>query len=878
MNISENDWCSSRPQVLATDLDGTLIPLQGNEQNLADLDKLARQIKQNGVTLVYITGRHFSLACQAIEQFGLPQPDWLISDVGTSIFRRDARTKFDTVEEYIAHENRIVASLPIEDLRQQLESVKGLRLQEKEKQGRFKLSFYADAERLDGLVAGLQRQLAQMNAPYSIIGSVDPFNGDGLIDVLPENVSKAHALEWWVRHVGWTRDAIVFAGDTGNDLAALTAGYRAIVVGNAARSIAKRAYESHRDAGWQHRLYLAQGQATSGVLEGCGWFGLVEPARRSILQLGATPVTDRQTHFRVWAPHRRTVAVEVDCSGSTVCQPLIPEDGGYFAGRVSGAPPGSRYRYVLDDEVSRPDPASNFQPDGVHGPSQIVDHRSFPWTDEKWSGVRKRDLIIYEMHVGAFTSEGTFRAAIERIPELLELGVTAVELMPVAQSPGRWNWGYDGVDIFAIRNTYGEPDDFKALVDACHHAGLAVILDVVYNHVGPEGNYLADFGPYFSNQHHTPWGEAFNFDDRESQHVRQFIIENAIFWLDIYHLDGLRLDAVRFIQDDSDVTMLDALRQAVADHFRPAGRTVHLIAESNVYDQALLQARENRPPYDAIWCDCLMHSIYSHALPELRLTDREYMGAADLAESLNHGYVFARRNETRVRAIPTSDRIRAECERRHVESFVMGLQTHDAVGNHPRGQRIHQLTSKAFQKASSGLTILYPGIPILFMGEEVAIENSFPFFVDFEDPQLNDAVDKGRAKEYPQHIWGNVTSPSDPEAFYQAKCHDRRLQDMEMFRWYRELISLRKSGIAEGWLAIDRMSTSHCESNNVFVLQYDCEDGGRVTVQARLASSDQPERAEVALKGFILLSSEPDPTIGSGAVLLGRNHIVISRS
>lgn len=878
METPGNHLSSTDRHILATDLDGTLIPLPGNQRNRADLDTLARQIRERGVTLVYITGRHFASASLAIEQFGLPQPDWLISDVGTSVFRRETSGRFAAVADYQQHQDRIIAPLPINELRQRLESVPGLRLQEMEKQGRFKLSFYADAERLDGLVAEIQQQLDQTDAPYSIIHSVDPFNGDGLIDLLPQNISKAHALAWWVKHAELSPDAIVFAGDSGNDLAALTAGYRAIVVGNADRSIAKHAYESHREAGWENRLCLAQGEATSGVLEGCRWFGLIEPDRDSIRQLGATPITDTQTGFRVWAPRRNRVTVEVEGSGPDIRQELIREEGGYFAGCVSGASPGWRYRYLLDDEVSRPDPTSSFQPDGVHGPSQIVDHRAFPWTDQDWSGVQKRDLVIYELHIGTFTKEGTFRAAIERIPELLELGVTAVELMPVTQSPGRWNWGYDGVDLFAIRNTYGQPDDFKTLVDACHDAGLAVILDVVYNHVGPEGNYLADFGPYRSSKHHTPWGDAFNFDDHGSKQVRRFVIENAIYWLETYHVDGLRLDATHFIQDDSDMTIVDELCRAVADRFASADRTVHLIAETNVYDQAILQERDNRPPYDAIWCDCLMHSIYSHALPDLRLTDREYLGAGDLAESLQHGYVFAGENQARVRTSEAAGGIRTGYDRRHIESFVIGLQTHDAVGNHPRGQRIHQLTSKAFQKAAAGLTMLYPGIPLLFMGEEVAIEACFPFFVDFEDPQLRDAVDAGRAEEYPQHLWGDVTSPSDAAAFYQAKCHDIRLQDREMFQWYRDLIALRKTGIAEGWLAVDRMSTSHSEADNVFTLQFACEDEGRLFVQARLASSNQPALATVALAGSILLSSQPSPTIGNGHVSLDRNHVVISKT
>lgn len=878
MEKTSNDPPASRRHVLATDLDGTLIPLPNHRQNSVDLDTLADQIRKHNVTLIYITGRHFSSARDAMELHHLPEPDWLIADVGTSVFQRTAIGQFAPVEAYQQHLNRIIARLPIRILREQLTSVHGLHLQEQEKQGRFKLSYYTDADCLDRLAEEIRQRIDQLHAPWSVIPSVDPFNGDGLIDLLPKNVSKAHALEWWVRDADLHRDAIVFAGDSGNDLAGLTAGCCAIVVGNAHRSIAKQAWESHRREGWTNRLYLAQGEATSGVLQGCRWFGLAEPDPHPIHRLGATPVTDSCTWFRVWAPNRTTVSVEVDDGHSTMRQGLILHEDGYFCGHISPAAPGSRYRCLLNDELPRPDPASAFQPDGVHGPSQIVDHTAFPWTDQQWTGVQKRDLVIYELHVGAFTAEGTFRAAIERIPDLCELGVTAVELMPVAQSPGRWNWGYDGVNLFAPRNTYGEPDDFRALVDACHNAGLAVILDVVYNHIGPEGNYLADFGPYFSVRHQTPWGDAFNFDGQQSGDVRRFVVENALYWLDTYHLDGLRLDAVHFMQDSSDVTILDELRGAVAKYAQSAGRAVHLIAESNVYDSSLLREHHHHPPCDAIWCDCLMHSIYAQALPDLQLTRREYRSPRDLVDALKYGCVFESRNHASVRISGHQRGTRSSAERTHVESFVIALQTHDAVGNHPLGRRIHQLTSKEFQKAAAALTLLYPGIPLLFMGEECAIETTFPFFVDFEDPQLQQVVTEGRAAEYPHDSHMTTRSASDTELFVQAKCHDHRLHDPTVFQWYRDLISFRRQGIAEGWLTGERLSVSHIEALQVFAMHFACDDGRQVTVLTRLADRDQPAFVSVATAGSVVLSSEPHPVIVEAHVELGRNHTVISRS
>ena len=866
--------------VLATDLDGTLIPLPGDQQNQVDLQTLAGQLERNGVTLIFITGRPFESANRAIEEYQLPRPDWLMCDVGTSIFQRQASGEFKPVEVYQEHQDQIVASLPIHLLRERVETLEGLRLQEREKQGRFKLSFYADAAQLDELVGRLQQQLDQTNAPYSIIHSVDPFSGDGLIDLLPATVSKAHALAWWVQAAGLKPEAIVFAGDSGNDLAALTADYRAIVVGNADRILAQRVHQAHRESGLKNRLCLARGKATTGVLEGCRWFGLVEPVNSSIERLGATPVRFNETHFRVWAPKRRNVAVEVGDGEMRQRHALTRSEDGYFSGTVPNAGPNALYQYVLDDQLTRPDPASRYQPNGVHGASEVIDPDAFPWTDQAWTGVAKRDLIIYEMHIGAFTDDGTFRAARERLAELLELGITAVEIMPVAQAPGRWNWGYDGVDLFAVRNTYGTPDDFKAFVDACHAKGLAVILDVVYNHLGPEGNYLGDFGPYFSRKHRTPWGEAFNFDGRHSKPVRQFISDNAICWLDEYHLDGLRLDAVHFMLDDSQPTILDDIRRAVSQYADATDRTVYLIAEANVYDRDLLAPDADRLAYDAIWCDCLMHSIYSHALPNLQLTPREYRGASDLAQALQYGYVYSGRQPARV-----SDQEQGQVDRgkdgpSHIASFVTALQTHDCVGNHPHGKRLHQLTSKAFQKSAAGLTLLYPSIPLIFMGEEFAASSPFPFFADFEDDRLRKAVDLGRSQEYPQHVWRDALSPSQAAAFYCAKCQPPNDRDTEMFAWYGELIALRKTGVVEGWLSKSRMTSGHDAKRDIFCLRFTREDGSSVLVQARLTAVGQPdvEPVRVGLNGRVLLSSEPNLEVGQDHFLLRPNHVVISET
>ncbi len=877
MNTPAADEAQLPPgQILATDLDGTLIPLENNPQNVRDLDELAAQLAKHNVTLIHITGRHFELALAAIKEHALPEPDWLICDVGTSIYHRHESGELAMVEAYQQHLSEIIASLPIDQLQQKLATIDGLRLQESEKQGPFKLSYYADAEQLDDLVERIERQLEKCAAPYSIIQSVDPFNGDGLIDLLPSDVSKAHALAWWVDENDLHRDAIVFAGDSGNDLAALTAGYRAIVVGNADRSVARQTYEAHRDAGWQNRLFLAELPATSGVLAGCRWFRLADCDDRVPQRLGATPIAHDTTCFRVWAPNRQKVAVEIEQGGSQTTHELQRDDAGYFWGNITPAPPNARYRYLLDGRLKRPDPASRYQPEGVHGPSQIIDPRAFAWTDQNWNGVPKRDLVIYELHIGSFTQAGDFQAAIAQLPELCELGITAVEVMPVAQTPGRWNWGYDGVDLYAVRNTYGRPDDFKAFVDACHAAGVAVILDVVYNHVGPEGNYLADFGPYASQKHRTPWGDAFNYDEAGCEPVRRFVIDNAVFWLDEYHLDGLRLDAAHFIRDDSRPAVVDELRREISRLAETTDRTIHLIAETNVFDQETLNDQVDRLAFDGIWCDCLMHSIYAHALPDLRIAHREYL-QGDLAETLPHGFVYFGRDESRVAASQRRELTRNAEGRAYIESFVIGLQTHDAVGNHPQGQRIHQLTSKSFQKAAAALTLLYPGIPIIFMGEEFATDAPFPFFVDFEDAALKRAVDEGRAREYPQHVWGDVMPPSHADTFQQTKHDVPSRRDRAMYAWYRDLIALRKRGIADGWLSATRMTAEFDADHGIFLLRFAKEQGGDFVVYARLTGPAMASdtQAIVAIERQVLLSSEEMAGHDSETISLRANHAVI---
>lgn len=562
------------------------------------------------------------------------------------------------------------------------------------------------------------------------------------------------------------------------------------------------------------------------------------PNSSSATRFGATPIGDDKTRFVVWAQKAKHLQVHITKreNGGEIFDrsvELASVDGVVFSGVVENCPVGTLYRYQLDYGSPRPDPYTRFQPFGVHGPSQVIDANTYKWSDDNWTGVQKSDLIIYELHIGSFTDAGTYQAAIERLDELVELGATAIELLPLTQTPGRWNWGYDGVNYFAPRNTFGSPDQLKSFVDACHQRSLAVILDVVYNHVGPEGNYLNEFGPYRSAKFGTPWGDSLNFCGRGNELVREFVLSNVIFWLQEFHFDGLRLDAIHYMFDDSDSHIIDEIQQRFREFEKTQTRTLHLIAEANIYDNDLVgDVKNNRPNYDAIWSDCLMHSIYAHGCPDVRLTNRNYQHD-DLATALQHAYIFTAPDATRADSTIRSKH-HSDGDRNYIRSLIMALQTHDSVGNHPHGKRLHQLTSFHFQKAAVPLVLLYPSIPMIFMGEEWATEAPFPFFADFEDDRLRKAVDKGRRNEYPHHDWSGSPLPSDPSAFMNTKSKSAD-QKQEMWEWYHQLLSFRKQGIADGWLDLDNWKTV-VSPNDCFSHVFEAADR-RIQICCRLAKA-----------------------------------------
>ena len=848
---------------LATDLDGTFIPNANEPQSAEAVTVLAEQLPRSGVEMIFVTGRHLESVRDAIDQHRLPYPTWILCDVGTSVYQHQGQGRFEKVTAYEERLEQITGHFDAETLRRQIDQeVSGVRLQEPVKQAAHKLSYYAPADQLERCVAEIEQLLSRLEAPYGIVSSVDPFNGQGLIDVLPVGVSKAFGIDWWCDYRQLDPGQVVFAGDTGNDYAALTAGYRAIVVANADRHLARRVLEEHARRGWTDRLLLAQQPSTAGVLEGCRWFGLIEnqspePSPESIpphqlhRHLGANLLACNRTRFCVWAPKPQRLEVELVDQGRRV--PMTKTPSGYHVADVDGVGHGAKYQYRIEGERSRPDPASRFQPSGVHGPSQVV-ARQFAWTDTNWQGVDRDDLIVYELHLGTFTDEGTFAAAIERLDELVELGVTAVELMPVADSAGKWNWGYDGVDLFAVRRTYGTPDDFRHFVNAAHEKGLAVILDVVYNHLGPEGNYSGEFGPYLSERHRTVWGEAPNFDDPvHSGPVRRFFIANAVSWFDEYHIDGLRVDAIHCMSDDTWPHVTAEMSDAVAAWRRETGRAGLLIAESNIYDPEMLVPTDaDGIGFDAQWCDDFLHSVFAALRPGEQLTDRIYEHHHDLQQTLRMGYVHQGTFRQHWRRTALAERV-------DTRGLIYSIQNHDFIGNHPLGLRLHQLASPAAQRAAAALLLLVPPIPMLFMGEEFACENPFHFFVDFGDEHLRQAVVEGRKREYPQHDWSQGHTPVDPLAFETSRIGPATAGDAGMRRWYRTLLGVRKQWRASGLLRDDRLSVRTDAKAGLYVLRYSSPDQTAV-VAVRLSPASAAATAhELHVEEDLLQDSFAEP-------------------
>ena len=556
-------------------------------------------------------------------------------------------------------------------------------------------------------------------------------------------------------------------------------------------------------------------------------------------RLGATYLGDSRCRFLVWAPLVAKVDVHI-VSPKEQTFPLARDAQGYHQAIVEGVAPGYRYFYRLDSARERPDPASRFQPAGVHGPSQVIDPL-FPWGDQEWSGLPLEEYIIYELHVGTFTKEGTFEAIIPYLDELKELGVTAVELMPVAQFPGDRNWGYDGVYPFAAQDSYGGPEGLRHLVNACHQRGLAVILDVVYNHFGPEGNYLADFGPYFTERYQTPWGAALNFDGPHSDEVRRFFIENASYWLTEFHIDALRLDALHSILDISSYPFIEELAVRFHEQVKKLKRRAYLIGESAANDARLVTAPEQGGyGLDAQWNDDFHHALHVVLTGEQDGYYQDFGGLKQLLKTFQEGFVYSgqySRYRQRRHGV-TSKNIPAH-------RFVVFAQNHDQVGNRMKSERLSQLVTFEALKLAAGAVLLSPFIPLLFMGEEYGEEAPFAYFVSHSEPALIEAVRRGRREEFASFAWpGEIPDPQDEATFLSAKLdHSLRREGWHrtLLEFYQELICLRKETPVMARLDKDTMMVSGFEDRlllvqrwsegNEVVLVFNCsQDQSSVTI------------------------------------------------
>ncbi len=588
---------------------------------------------------------------------------------------------------------------------------------------------------------------------------------------------------------------------------------------------------------------------------------VLAPTRRPLHQavpLGATPLAAGRVALRVWAPRCRTVEVEILPEGKeTTRLPMTRDAQGFYDAVVEG-PVGLRYRYVLDGERRRPDPAARALPEGVHGVAEVVDSAAFAWTDAGWRGRPLTEYVIYELHVGTFTPAGTFEAIIPRLAALRDLGVTAIELMPVASFPGGRNWGYDGVGLFAPQRTYGGAAGLARLVDACHAQGLCVVLDVVYNHLGPEGNYLCEFGPYFTDRHKTPWGDAINFDGPDAGPVRQFFIENAVRWITDFHVDALRLDAVHGIVDDSRVHILRELNEAVQRAARREGRVVPVVAESDLNDRRIIDtAAQGGYGLAAQWSDDFHHALHSLLTGERSGYYADFGRIEQLAKAYTDGYVYTgepsayrgRPHGTPSRDLPG-------------ERFVVFAQNHDQIGNRPRGDRLSALVPFEGLKAAAAAYLLAPSLPLLFMGEEYGEPAPFLYFTSHEDQGLASAVSRGRRDEFEAFGWeAEVPDPQASATFERSILSfplAERPPHAGLRAWYRALLDLRLEEPALGPRGKDRLAARPIGDRALAVFRR--AGRGQAFFLLNLGAEPLDVRLEVPGGRFALALDSGDPT------------------
>ncbi|HEV7732764.1 MAG TPA: malto-oligosyltrehalose trehalohydrolase [Candidatus Binatia bacterium] len=600
------------------------------------------------------------------------------------------------------------------------------------------------------------------------------------------------------------------------------------------------------------------------------------PARR--LPLGAEVGADG-VHFRVWAPACRTIEV-CDPDRDDVRVRLAPDGDGWFAGASSHFHAGSRYALRLNgDPALRPDPASRFQPDGPHGPSVVVDPSSFAWTDVAWRGVETRGQVVYELHVGTFTPEGTYAALAEHLPYLRDLGVTIIELMPIAEFPGRFGWGYDGVGMYAPTRLYGTPDDLRRLVDRAHAIGLGIILDVVYNHVGPDGNYLSLFAPqFFTDRHENDWGTGLDFDGPESAGVRTFFVENAGYWISEFHMDGLRLDATQSIHDDSDRHVLAEIAQRV--RVAGAGRGTWVVAENEV-QEARLARPETRGGHgiDALWNDDFHHSAVVALTGHREAYYTDYVGSMhELLAALRWGFLYQGQHYSWQRQRRGTSALDLDAT-----NFVTFLENHDQVANSGDGARLWQRTDPGHLRAMTALWLLGPPTPMLFQGQEFAASAPFLFFADHQ-AELARQVASGRReflRQFPSlagdESQRRLDDPADPATFFRCRIdHRERETHAPVLALHRDLLRLRREEPAFRQQCADRMFGA-VPAPAVLVLRFR-EDGGDRLVIANLGHdlhlSPAPEPLLAPPDGTLWETqwSSEDPCYGGAGITRLEHH------
>ncbi|WP_040005681.1 malto-oligosyltrehalose trehalohydrolase [Fibrisoma limi] len=532
--------------------------------------------------------------------------------------------------------------------------------------------------------------------------------------------------------------------------------------------------------------------------------------------LGVNFTSDGVAQVVVWAPLLNGVALSV--TGGQTLLPMDRQDYGYWTLTTDQLKPGDLYQFYLNGEIERPDPASLAQPMGVHGPSQAVDLTSFPWTDKDWSNLPLNEYVLYELHTGTFTPEGNFAAIEEKLDYLKSLGVNAIEIMPVAQFPGSRNWGYDGVYPFAVQNSYGGALGLKHLVDTCHRKEMAVVLDVVYNHMGPEGNYFRDFGPYFTSKYNTPWGEAINFDDAYCDGVRRYFVENALMWFRDFHIDALRLDAVHAIKDLSPTHILREIKLRVDQLIAQTGRQHYLIAELDLNDTRFINPlSEQGYGMDAQWIDEFHHALRVTATGEQSGYYSDFTGIAHLAKAYRDAYVYDGQyspHRNKMFGIPA--------ENKPGQQFVVFSQNHDQVGNRMLGERTSQLVSFEMQKLMAGAVLVSPYLPMLFMGEEWSEPHPFQYFVSHTDPELAEAVRRGRKAEFAYfHLEGEAPDPMADDTFQLSKLQWDLLEQephRTMWRYYQAFIALRKGHPVLSHLSRNDLDVTTNEARKTLVL------------------------------------------------------------